>query len=282
MKATVHFNKIKYEIIENLRKAKKTIKVAVAWFTDEDIIRVLTQQKVAGIDIEVIISNAKENFENTDNFKNYLRLQAKLFVSNKSFMHHKFCIIDNDIIINGSYNWSYAARTNEENILVLSLDKANKDDEDLLKRFEVKYKYLSEKCSVRIDEIASLYAFSASSKDFGIIQSQIDEAEILLRQQFENDIKNNIETSVKAGIPLSPNIQERMIKDGGGVEFVKRLLHDEMTSGDLKSGFRKLEEQIPHRVDLSFEYLVSRPQYEKLFTSEEVEFCKKLMAKYNL
>ena len=34
-------------------------------------------------------NNAKENFENTDNFKNYLRLQAKLFVSNKSFMHHK-------------------------------------------------------------------------------------------------------------------------------------------------------------------------------------------------
>ena len=102
------------------------------------------------------------------------------------------------------------------------------------------------------------------------------------RQEFENAIRQNVDKSVAAGIPLTPNLMERMVRDGGGVEFVKRLLHDEMTSGDMKSGFRKLEEHIPHKVDLSFEYLVSRPNFEKLFSNEEVEFCKKLMKKYNL
>jgi hypothetical protein len=70
--------------------------------------------------------------------------------------------------------------------------------------------------------------------------------------------------------------------DGGGVEFIKRILHDEMTSGEMKSGFRKLEEPIPHKVDLSLEYLTSRPKYQKLFSDKEVEFCRKLMVKYNL
>lgn len=282
MKATVYFSKIKDEIIANLKKATKTIRIAVAWFTDEDIIRALSQQKEAGIEVEIVISNSKENFENPNNFKDYLRLHGKLFISTRTFLHHKFCIIDSNTIINGSYNWSYAARWNEENILVLSLDTSNKEDEDLLKRFEVKYKFLCEKCSVPINDIVSLKAFRTNSKDFAVIQSQLDEAEIQLRQEFENAIRQNVEKSVAAGIPLSPNLMERMVRDGGGVEFVKRLLHDEMSSGDMKSGFKKLEEHIPHKVDLSFEYLVSRPNYEKLFSTEEVEFCKKLMAKYNL
>lgn len=283
MKATVHFSKIKDEIISNLKKAEKSIKIAVAWFTDEDIIRVLSQRKEAGIDIELVISNSKENFENINNFKDYLRLQAKLFVSSRPFLHHKFCIIDNAIIINGSYNWSYAARWNEENIIVMTLEEGKKEDENLLKRFEVKHKFLCDKCSSIIPDIETLKNYRQSySKDIAVIQSNLDEHEIQLRQEFENDVRLGIETSKAVGIIPSPFLLERMVIDGGGVEFVKRILHDEINSGDMKSGFKKLEEHIPHRVDLSFEYLVSQPKYETLFGEEEVEFCKKLMVKYNL
>lgn len=34
-------------------------------------------------------------------------------------MHHKFCIIDQKIVITGSYNWTKQARNNEENITVI-------------------------------------------------------------------------------------------------------------------------------------------------------------------
>ena len=33
-------------------------------------------------------------------------------------MHNKFCVIDRSTVINGSYNWSYKARQNHENITV--------------------------------------------------------------------------------------------------------------------------------------------------------------------
>ena len=37
----------------------------------------------------------------------------------KSLMHNKFCIIDDKIIINGSFNWSVnAVKSNNENIII--------------------------------------------------------------------------------------------------------------------------------------------------------------------
>lgn len=43
MKSVAHFSNIRNEIIGQLRKATLEIKVAIAWLTDEDIIRTLTQ-----------------------------------------------------------------------------------------------------------------------------------------------------------------------------------------------------------------------------------------------
>ena len=43
-------------------------------------------------------------------------------------MHHKFCVIDRATVITGSYNWSHKARSNDENITVVtdSTDFASK------------------------------------------------------------------------------------------------------------------------------------------------------------
>ena len=283
MQATVYFSKIKEEIITNLKKANKEIKVAVAWLTDEDIIRTLTQKKEAGIDVQIVMSNSKENFRNTNKFKDFIRQHGKLYIATQKFLHHKFCIIDETIIINGSYNWTYYAQSNEENIIIISIDKSVKEDENLLTKFTTKYKFLCDRLSTLITDTATLNSFKEiAAIDASIILAQLDEAEIRLRQELEDDVKKSFEIALAINIPISTLLLDRMKSDGGGVEFIKRILHDEMTSGDMKSGFKKLEEPIPHRVDLSLEYLVSRLKYEKLFTKEEVEFCKKLMLKYNL
>ena len=282
MQATVFFKDIRNEIIGNLKKANNEIKVAVAWLTDEDIIRTLTQKKEEGVNVEIVISDSIENFKSTTKFKDYLRNNGKLFISTKSFLHHKFCIIDDNVLINGSYNWSYAARWNEENIIVYLLDNSNEADKSLLSKFTIKHKYFCEKISVLIPDITTLNTFKVNAKDVSISLSQLDEHEIKLRQEFEDAVRASVEESKSLHIPLSPLLLERMVADGGGVDFVKRILHDEITSGEMKSGFRKLEAVFPPRVDLSLEFLVSRPRFETLFTTDEFEFCKKLMEKYKL
>ena len=282
MQATVHFSNIKNEIIGNLKKATREIKVAIAWLTDEDIIRTLTQKAEGGLSVQIVMSESKENFRNTSKFKDYLRFGGKLHIAAPKFLHHKFCIVDGNTIINGSYNWTYFAQSNDENILVITLDSTIPEDNKLLVAFEAKHKFFCEKASTQIHEIADLNRFRELGKVAAVILAQLDEEEIKLRQELEDDVKKSFDEAIRIGIPISTLLLERMKLDGGGVEFIKRILHDEMTSGAMKSGFRKLEEPIPHRVDLSLEYLASRPKYQKLFSDKEVEFCKKLMEKYKL
>lgn len=280
MRVEVYFQKIKDQIISSLLNARREIKVAVAWLTDEDIIRVLGQKSDENVIVQVVVSDSKENFKTITKYKRLLQMKAQLFVASPKFLHHKFCIIDNTTIISGSYNWTYYAQSSEENILVLSIDEASKEDLSLLNKFNTKFTYLCEKISIPVIDIGVLNKYREMNKETSTILAQLDEEEIKLREDLEYDVKKSFDEALAIKIPISPLLLDRMKRDGGGVEFIKRILHDEMTSGDMKSGFKKLEEPIPHRVDLSLEYLASRPKYERFFSEEERKFCKNLMAKY--
>lgn len=164
----------------------------------------------------------------------------------------------------------------------MHLETGKEEDDRLLKQFEAKHKFFCDKASHEINEVADLNQFKEKSKVAALMLAQLDEEEIRLRQELEYDVKKSFDEALRIGIPISKLLFERMKQDGGGVEFIKRILHDEMTSGDMKSGFKKLEEPIPHRVDLSLEFLASRPKYQKLFNEKEVDFCKNLMKNYNL
>lgn len=282
MNASIYFKNIKGEIISNIQKATKEIKVAVAWLTDEDIIWTLSKKKESGLDVKIAISNSQENFKNNNKFKEFLRNEGELYISTSVFLHHKFCLIDDYLIINGSYNWTYFAIKNEENIMILNLDPNSEDDTSLMKKFDVKFRYLCNKCSIRINDLGFLNSLKEESRNMSVELANLDEQEILLRQQFEKDVWHSFEEAKAAKIVLSQAVLDRMMADGGGVDSVRRLLNDEISSREMKSGFRRLEEHIPPRVDLSFEYLVSRPKYQSLFSSEIVEFCQNLMKKYKL
>ncbi len=281
MRTTVHFSSIQTEIIKELRKATVEIKAAIAWMTDEDIIRVLSQQAEAGLNVQIVISDSIENFRNTKKFKDFLRNGGKLHIAAPKFLHNKFCIIDRKTIINGSYNWTYYAHKNEENILTISLDPAIEEDCRMLMAFEAKHKFFCEKTSKIITDIAELVPYREQGKEVSTILARYDEEEINLRQELEDDVKNSFEIAKSLGIGVSSFLLERMKIDGGGVELIKRILHEESNS-KMKSGFNKLAEPIPHRVDLSLEYLASRPKYQRLFTQKEINFCTQLMAKYGL
>lgn len=281
MQSIVYFRHIKEEIISNIQRASKDIRVAVAWLTDEDIIWAFTKRQEAGINVKVVISDREENFKNNKKFMRFLQHGGSLYIARAKFLHNKFCILDDSVLINGSYNWSYPAISNEENIMIMNLDP--EIDSELLKKFTAKFNYFfSEKCSLKIKNIEDLNYFSKGSKNVALELAKLDEKEIILRQEFENDVWKSFEEAKAAKIALSQVVLDRMMADGGGVDSVRRLLNDEISSGEMKSGFRRLEEHIPHRVDLSFEYLVSRPKYQSLFSPDIVDFCKNLMKKYRL
>jgi len=118
---TAYFSDIRKSIIGEIRNAKSSIKIAVCWFTNHDLFNALIEKLQQGLLIEVIILNDFiNNREDGLNFQSFVDQKGNFyFGDNDKPMHNKYCIIDNRILINGSYNWTYYAENkNEENIIV--------------------------------------------------------------------------------------------------------------------------------------------------------------------
>lgn len=111
---------IKQRIISEIENANQSIFLAMAWFTDRDIANAIIAAKNRNITIDIILSSNAQNETVKQMFKDSnVSIHAFETGDERGMMHHKFCLIDNRISINGSYNYSYnASNNNVENIQV--------------------------------------------------------------------------------------------------------------------------------------------------------------------
>lgn len=126
----VVFDEIKDTIIQGIRNANYIIWAAVAWFTDVEILNELKLRNEAGVSVRIITSDESSNQhimkDLEDNF-DLTKVPLKgYYLSNR--LHDKFCIIDLEYVMHGSYNWSKNARKNDET-LATALDR------DFVKKF---------------------------------------------------------------------------------------------------------------------------------------------------
>lgn len=117
----VYFKDIRERIIENIKTAEFEILIAVAWLTDDKIINELVKSSRKNVKISIIFYD--DHINKKDLFKNLYYQKATIRFT-KKLMHNKFCIIDKKTVINGSYNWTYNASGNHENITI-SLNNQN-------------------------------------------------------------------------------------------------------------------------------------------------------------
>lgn len=119
----VHFKEQERKIIDAINKAGSTIDVCMAWFTNENILKALEDKQKEGIKVRVIIFKDGVNGRHGVDLTNFEHKELR--GERGGIMHNKFCVIDNWIVINGSYNWTIAAETrNDENAQV---EENNKD-----------------------------------------------------------------------------------------------------------------------------------------------------------
>lgn len=126
MNQVAHFTNIRKKIIQALSYAKSNIKIAMAWFTNNELLQALLDCINNGIAVDLILMDDEINHSIGADFNLFIQKGGKLYLFPKEnkFMHDKYCIIDNDTVITGSYNWTnYAEYRNCENI-VISKDKA--------------------------------------------------------------------------------------------------------------------------------------------------------------
>jgi hypothetical protein len=182
----VYFSGIREKLLQELNEAEKSIFVAVAWFTNDDLFGILCMKLKRGVKVELIIINDYiNNWEFGLPFQTFVDLGGKLYLSEyPSIMHHKFCLIDDETIFNGSYNWTYYAEMrNYENIMLF------KGKPNLVKEFKTEFKKLKSKLG---NPIVKVVPFDSS---------QIERFErTAFRQYFSTDLTLRAETIRKTNI----------------------------------------------------------------------------------
>jgi phosphatidylserine/phosphatidylglycerophosphate/cardiolipin synthase-like enzyme len=111
-------------VIERIKKAKQSIHFMAFSFTSNKLAEEMIRLNKNGIKVYGIIEKIGSNTKDSQFVKLKLEgIQVKLD-KNKYRMHHKVIIIDESILITGSYNFSKSANEkNDENIVILN----NKD-----------------------------------------------------------------------------------------------------------------------------------------------------------
>lgn len=116
MTTEVHFKQIENKIIKHLNEAQKSVEIAVAWITSPTIIDSI--DKCLKRKVSVRLLSVNDHINNIETFSRLYYSGAKIRLLSKKLMHNKFCIIDRDVIISGSYNWTMKAASNHENITI--------------------------------------------------------------------------------------------------------------------------------------------------------------------
>ncbi len=125
MQTEAIFDNIAERILQEVAKAQKSIYIAVAWFTNRNIFVQLVDKANKGCTVYLIISNDEINNNSAINFALLEVNGSRVFKignGDTELMHNKFCVIDYNTVITGSYNWSYKAESNFENVIITSND----------------------------------------------------------------------------------------------------------------------------------------------------------------
>lgn len=125
MQTEAVFDNIAERIQIEISKAQKSVFIAVAWFTNKSLFNQLVNKARNGCTVSLIISNDNINLNSSIDFEQLLTAKSKVYKignGDTELMHNKFCVIDYGTVITGSYNWSYKAESNFENIIITSND----------------------------------------------------------------------------------------------------------------------------------------------------------------
>lgn len=153
----VHFKEILKYLQNELSLARSSVKVAVSWFTNYALYKQIKELSENGVKIQIIINNDLINNGGYCLDLNKL-IEANVEISLVEYphlLHDKFCIIDDCVLINGSYNWTRFSENNYENI---SIFRNNKEIITMfIEEFEWIWNNAEYKCVVEMPETVSVH-----------------------------------------------------------------------------------------------------------------------------
>jgi len=108
-------------LVELLAGAEESIRFLAFSFTSDDLADVLLERASAGVQVSGVMDESQVASNTGGEYERFRSSGLEVYLDgNEDKMHHKVFIIDDKIVVTGSYNFSTSAETrNDENILVL-------------------------------------------------------------------------------------------------------------------------------------------------------------------
>lgn len=127
-------------IVKTVNQAKKSIYVQAYSFTSAPIAEALTTAKRRGVDVNVVLDKSQVKDNKYSSARYLINQHIPVWVDYKpAIAHNKVMIIDHEIVITGSFNFTKAAQfKNAENVLIINNENlAEKYYANWLKRQQV-------------------------------------------------------------------------------------------------------------------------------------------------
>jgi len=117
-------------IIKNINQAQAFINIAMYVFTDREIALPLAKAQERGVKVRVYLDQDQVDDQYSQS-RFLVQKGIKVRISTNNYiMHNKFAIIDNRLLLTGSYNWTFSANNrNDENMMVI-------DDPEIIEIFQ--------------------------------------------------------------------------------------------------------------------------------------------------
>jgi len=260
-KATFH--NISRQIEELIIKSKETICISVAWFTNKELLGLLTEKAKSGLTVRIIVSDdiINKRLKPID----FITANGQFYIlqtDSSRFLHNKFAIFDNETILSGSYNWTYSAEYKNHESIIIS------NDSNLVKQFQIRFNNLL--------EIVTKYKIE-------LLVNKENTGADLAEKEFEN-LENELEDRLLDALKESRKLHAKInfdfvysfIKLYGAIGASKRLM---LTGTDkIQSGFIKMWEL--DRMDLTFENIITDKKFKFLFDNKIIEIANKRLEKF--
>lgn len=119
-------------LVELIRSAKKTIRIAMYAWTRRDLAQEVIDAKRRGIKTEVVIDRSFGNGAGAIIAKLLHKEGVSIGLSQgKALLHHKFLYIDETTLVNGSANWTKAAFTKNDDCFIILHDLTEKQTKQM-------------------------------------------------------------------------------------------------------------------------------------------------------
>ena len=111
-------------LISLINSAQKYIHIMIYVFTLDRLAEALINAHERGVEVKVIVESEKAYIRGSEVERLVDYGVSVALDGNPNFMHHKVMIVDGEVVVTGSYNWSYSAEEkNDENVVVIASER---------------------------------------------------------------------------------------------------------------------------------------------------------------